>query len=165
MSRIFRTGLGQDSHRFLLEKEAKPCVIAGIFFDGVPGLDADSDGDVVFHALCNAISSLTHVPILGKVAIDLCKQGITDSRHYLDHALATLSPYTIEHLAFSIEGVRPKFQPHALAMRQSIAAATKSKLHQVGITFTSGDRLTSFGRGEGLMCLCLLTTSHDTSIG
>ncbi len=161
MSRVVCTGLGQDSHRFLLEEETKPCVIAGISFDAVPGLDADSDGDVVFHALCNAISSLTHVAILGKVAIDLCKQGITDSRHYLDHALATLPPYTIEHLAFSIEGARPKFQPHALAMRQSIATATKIELHQVGITFTSGDHLTAFGRGEGLMCLCLLSASRE----
>ena len=158
----YRTGMGQDSHRFLKEITDKKCIVAGLPFEGAPGLDADSDGDVVFHAICNAITSLTHVPILGKVAIDLChKEGITNSRVYLDKAFETLGTQKIEHIALTIEGKRPKFQKKADEIRQSVATALNLSLDQVGITFTSGDDLTAFGKGEGLMCFCILTTvSH-----
>ena len=61
-----RVGIGQDSHRFLSDDSTKPCVVAGLMFSDAPGLSADSDGDVVFHAICNAITSVTGVPILGK---------------------------------------------------------------------------------------------------
>lgn len=155
----YRTGIGQDSHRFLKEVTDKKCIIAGLTFEDAPGLDADSDGDVVFHAICNAITSLTHVPILGKVAIDLChKEGITDSWVYLDKAYETLGAQKIEHIALTIEGKKPKFQKRADDVRQSVASALDLSIDQVGITFTSGDGLTAFGRGEGLMCYCILTT-------
>lgn len=159
----YRTGIGQDSHRFEKEKGEKKCIVAGLVFEDAPGLDADSDGDVVFHAICNAITSLTHVPILGKVAIDLChKQGITNSRVYLDEALKTLGKQTVEHVALTIEGKRPKFQKRADEIRQSVATAMKLSLDQVGITFTTGDGLSAFGRGEGLMCYALITTREIT---
>jgi hypothetical protein len=60
---IYRSGIGQDSHRFLPPDSSKPCIVGGVIFDGVPGLDADSDGDVVYHAICNAMTSLSGVPI------------------------------------------------------------------------------------------------------
>ncbi|MCB1066640.1 MAG: 2-C-methyl-D-erythritol 2,4-cyclodiphosphate synthase [Simkania sp.] len=155
----FRAGIGQDSHRFLPDGADKKCIIAGLVFEDAPGMDADSDGDVVFHAICNAITSLTHVPILGRIAIDLChKQGITDSRVYLEKALATLGGQKIEHIALTIEGKRPKFQKRSEEIRQNVAEVVKLELDQVGITFTSGDELTSFGKGEGLMCYAVVTT-------
>ena len=155
----FRTGIGQDSHAFLTKMSEKKCVVAGLSFDDVPGMDADSDGDVVFHSICNAITTLTHVPILGKIAIDLChNQGITDSCVYLKKALETLMDQTIQHVALSIEGKRPKFQYRCDEIRTSVAAAMNLDVDQVGITFTSGDGLTSFGRGEGLFCTCVIST-------
>jgi len=154
-----RVGLGQDSHRFLPEESTKPCIIAGLIFDNCPGLAADSDGDVVFHAICNAITSVTGVPILGKLAIDLChKDGITDSQVYLEKALDTLQEQRIEHISLSIEGKRPRFQKRVDEMRKNIASILKIAIDQVGLTVTSGDGLTDFGCGEGLQCLCLLTT-------
>ncbi len=157
----FRTGIGQDSHRFLGEESDKRCIIAGLPFEGVPGMDADSDGDVVFHAICNAITSITHVPILGEIAPKLCHdEGITNSRIYLEEALETLEGNEIEHVALTIEGQRPRMQKRSLEIRQSVAEVLKVGVDQVGITFTTGDGLTSFGRGEGLMCFCTLTTSQ-----
>ncbi|MCK4934238.1 MAG: 2-C-methyl-D-erythritol 2,4-cyclodiphosphate synthase [Simkaniaceae bacterium] len=158
-----KVGIGQDSHRFLRKPSSKECIVAGLVFQDAPGLDADSDGDVVFHAICNAISSITHLPILGDVAIELChKQGITDSKIYLDKALETLNRYKISHVALTIEGKLPKFQIKSLSMRKSIANAMDILLDQVGITFTTGDELTSFGRGEGLQCFCILTVVNNS---
>lgn len=156
----YKVGLGQDSHRFLPSDSSKPCVIGGIIFEEVPGLAADSDGDIVFHAICNAVTSITHVPILGGIAIDLChKNGITDSQVYLEKALETLiqAGYRIEHIALSIEGKRPKFEPKNQIIREKVASVLGIESSQVGLTATSGDGLTDFGCGEGLQCFCILT--------
>ncbi len=156
---IVRTGLGQDSHRFLPGDTSKPCLIGGVEFEGSPGLAADSDGDVVLHALCNAITTLTGVPILGGIAIDLChKEGITDSTAYLKKALKTLGKQQISHVALTIEGKRPHFQEKIEAMRSNVAKLLSIGMDQVGITATSGDGLTEFGLGSGLQCFCILTT-------
>ncbi len=154
-----RVGIGQDSHRFLSADSTKPCVVAGLIFPDAPGLSADSDGDVVFHAICNAITSLTGVPILGKIAIDLChKDGITDSQVYLEKALETLGNKQVEHVALTIEGKRPRFQGRIPEMCAKVAQVMKIDLDQVGMTVTSGDGLTDFGCGDGLQCFCILTT-------
>lgn len=155
---MYKTGLGQDSHRFLPDGADKPCVIGGIIFSDAPGLDADSDGDVIFHSICNAITSVTHVSILGEVAPKLCKvQGITNSKVYLEEALKTLGKWKITHIALSIEGKRPRFQKRATEIRISVAKAVGIPVDDVGITFTSGDELTAFGCGEGLQCFCVAT--------
>lgn len=154
-----RTGIGQDSHRFLPPNSSKPCVVGGVIFENVPGLDADSDGDVVFHAICNAITSLSGVPILGGIAIDLCrKDGITDSQIYLERALQTLGKQKMTHVAITIEGKRPRFEEKIPAMRKKIAHILRLMDKQVGITATTGDGLTDFGCGDGLQCFCIVTT-------
>lgn len=156
---IFRTGIGQDSHRFLPADSSKPCIVGGVIFEGVPGLDADSDGDVVYHAICNAITSLSGVPILGGIARDLCrKDGITDSEVYLERALQTLGKQKIVHVALTIEGKRPYFEEKIESMKRKISSVLKIKHAAVGITATSGDGLTDFGCGDGLQCFCLMTT-------
>ena len=154
-----RVGVGQDSHRFLSQESTKPCIIAGLIFEDCPGLAADSDGDVVFHAICNAITSVSGVAILGDVAITLChKDGITDSQVYLEKALETLGKQTIQHVALTIEGKRPRLQKRIDEMREHIAHVMHLEPSQVGLTVTSGDGLTDFGCGQGVQCFCLLTT-------
>ena len=161
-SPIFRTGIGQDSHRFLPEDSSKPCIIGGVIFDNVPGLSSESDGDVVYHAICNAITSLTGTRILGGIARDLCrKDGITDSEVYVERALKTLERQKIVHVALTIEGKRPRFEDKIEAMRKKIAHALDIRLEQVGITATSGEGLTDFGCGDGLQCICIISTAEN----
>ena len=156
---IFRTGIGQNSHRFLPSDSSKPCTIGGVIFDGVPGLDAESDGDIVYHALCNSITSLSGVPILGGIARDLCrKDGITDSQVYLEKAIQTLGNQRVVHVAISIEGKRPEFERHILTMRRKIAKALSLKETQVGVTAISGAGLSDVGCGDGLQCFAIITT-------
>ncbi|MBI3900565.1 MAG: 2-C-methyl-D-erythritol 2,4-cyclodiphosphate synthase [Chlamydiia bacterium] len=158
---IYRTGIGQDSHRFLPPDSSKPCIIGGTIFEETPGLDADSDGDCIYHSICNAITSLTGFPILGGIAKDLCcKDGITDSQVYLEHGLEFLQKkrQKIVHLAITIEGKRPQFEKMIPTMRAKLANVLKICLSQVGITATSGDGLTDFGCGDGVQALCILTT-------
>lgn len=159
---IVRTGIGQDSHRFLPEDATKPCILGGLIFEDVPGFLANSDGDVIFHALCNAISSLTGDIILGKKADELLeKKGITDSLVYLEEALKTLGPQKITHVAITIEAKRPRFLSKIPHLKKSIAKAMHLDPSQVGITATSGEGLTEFGLGIGLQCFCIITTIEE----
>lgn len=156
-----RTGIGQDSHRFLPSDSSKPCIIAGLIFEDAPGFNANSDGDVVFHAICNAITSLTGVLILGEIADDLClKDGITDSEVYLREAMKTLGNQRVVHVAVTIEAKKPKFKHRLLEMRENIARVMNLNVTQVGITATSGEGLTDFGCGDGVQAFAIVTTEE-----
>lgn len=158
---IVRTGIGQDSHRFLPPDSAKLCVVAGCIFEGVPGFLANSDGDVVYHAICNAISSLTGVLILGGIADELClKDGITDSEVYLREAMKTLGLQRVTHVSVTIEGKKPTFKKHLAEMSGNIARVMGLDIRQVGITATSGEGLTDFGCGDGVQCFAIVTTQE-----
>ncbi len=158
---IFRTGIGQDSHRFLSPDSSKPCIVGGVIFDSTPGLDDDSDGDVVYHAICNAITSLSGARILDGIAYNLCvKDGITDSQVYVEKALQSLGKQKIVHVALSIEGKKPHFKDKIEAMRHKIAKVLNISISQVGITATSGDGLTDFGCGDGIQCFAIITTQE-----
>ena len=157
----YRTGIGQDSHRFEEEDSDKPCIIAGLTFENVPGFLANSDGDVVFHALCNAITTVTGVPILGGIADTLClEQGIKDSIVYLKEALKTLKGQKIVHIAITLEGKRPHFKNRIQEMCENIGSAVGISPSQVGIMATTGEGLTGFGRGEGVQCFCIINTEE-----
>lgn len=154
-----RTGIGQDSHRFLPETSAKPCILGGVIFENVPGFQANSDGDIIFHSICNAISSITHKIVLGSIADEMFNTyGITDSRSYLEEALRSLNPNQyISHLAITIEGARPQFLSKLYLMRESIGRVLSIPVDSVGITATSGEGLTDFGCGDGVQCFCVIT--------
>lgn len=156
-----RVGIGQDSHRFLPKESSKPCVIGGVIFEDVPGFNANSDGDIAFHAICNAITSLTGVIVLGGIADELLeKDGITDSEVYLQEALKSLGNQKIVHIALTIEAKRPKFLPHIEKMRHKIAKSLNIDFSQVGLTATSGESLTDFGCGDGAQCFAIVTTEE-----
>ncbi|MFR3992086.1 MAG: 2-C-methyl-D-erythritol 2,4-cyclodiphosphate synthase [Angelakisella sp.] len=60
-----KAAIGQDSHRFE-ETPGKPLILGGVVFPGEVGLLANSDGDVVLHAITNAVSGITGRNILGR---------------------------------------------------------------------------------------------------
>lgn len=156
-----RVGIGQDSHRFLADNLSKPCVIAGLIFDDVPGFMANSDGDIVLHSICNAITSLTGVLILGGIADELClKDGITDSSVYLQEAMSTLGKQKVVHVAITLECKRPKIKLRLDEMRAKIAELMQLEMSQVGLTATSGEGLTDFGCGDGVQSFAIVTTEE-----
>ena len=156
---MIRTGIGQSSRRFLPADSSKPCVIAGLIFDDIPGFQSSSDGDVVFQALANAITSLTHVEIIGGLAEDLfTKDGITDSEVYLKQGLESLHKQKVTYISITLEAKRPNFKQHFSKMRHHIARLFGIDSSQVGITAISGDGLTDFGCGDGVQCFALITT-------
>lgn len=155
---MYRVAIGQDSHRFVEGDSNKKLMLGGIKIEGCPALMGNSDADVVLHAITNAISGISCVNILGRIADELClKEGITDSRAYVEKALETLKDKKIVHVSISIEALRPKLSPHIEKMRESIANLLGIDRNSVGITATTGEGLTEFGRGNGIFCTVILT--------
>jgi len=160
---LVRVGIGQDSHRFEDRETGKPLVIGGVRIPDCPGLDANSDGDVVLHALANAVSGITGCPILGEVADRMCLQeGIMDSSEYVRRAVEYLrAGQVISHVSISIECARPRLSPHLYAMRESISHLLGIEAKDVGITVTSGEGLTDSGRGLGISAMCVVTVTES----
>lgn len=156
-----KTGLGQDSHRFDFGNSTKSLVLGGITFVGEPPLQGNSDADVVLHALTNAISGITGVNILGAITDELCLRGITESRFYVQEALKSLHGWKICHLSCSIECRRPKITPRIAEMKANISQLLGLETQDIGITATTGEGLTDFGRGEGIQVLCTITAVKE----
>ncbi|SMN10887.1 2-C-methyl-D-erythritol 2,4-cyclodiphosphate synthase [uncultured Candidatus Thioglobus sp.] len=153
-----KTGLGQDSHAFDSEND-KPLILGGVVFEHPQGLKGNSDADVILHSLTNAISSVTGNNIIGAKADELCQKGIVDSAKYLKIALADLKDWKIEHIAIAIECLTPKISPKIRQLKQNIAMLTDTQISNIGITATTGEGLTAFGRGEGIQVLTIITIS------
>jgi 2-C-methyl-D-erythritol 2,4-cyclodiphosphate synthase len=153
-----KVGIGQDSHRFDFENKEKKLILGGIVFEGEPPLEGNSDADVILHSITNAISGVTCVNILGEISDDLClNKGITDSSVYLKEAMKYLNDYRIVHLSISIECKRPKISPRIGEIRRSLSILLGIPENCIGITATSGEGLTSFGQGQGIQVLSIIT--------
>ena len=162
----YKVGLGQDSHAFVAEGEEKPCVLGGVHIPNCPGLKGNSDADVVLHALCNAISGISGIPVLGPVTDRLLREeGVSDSAVYAARALETLTEHRLTHVSVSLECLRPKILPHIDAMRKRIAAITGLEIKDVAVTATTGEGLTAFGRGEGVQALVIATAASVSVSG
>ena len=151
-----KTGIGQDSHAFEVAP-GKPLILAGIKLDHPMGLKGNSDADVVLHSITNAISSITGINILGSVADQLCQEGVTDSSKFLKLALDDLEDWRISHIAIAIECLKPKISPQIDSMKKSIAKLCRINKTDVGITVTTGEGLTAFGKGEGIQAITIVT--------
>ena len=170
---IVKTGIGQDSHRFDLEPENgggdeednflprgtdRPLVLGGVIFEGAPPLIGNSDADAALHALCNAVSGITGVNVLGEISDRMClEKGVTDSSEYVREAMKYLTGGRITHASFSIECARPRITPKIEEMRNRIAKIVGIEKSCVCITATSGEGLTDFGRGLGIQVFCVVT--------
>jgi 2-C-methyl-D-erythritol 2,4-cyclodiphosphate synthase len=161
-----RVSIGQDSHRFAADGTEGKCILGGAVFEDAPPFIANSDGDVVLHAVTNAVSGITCRNILGDIADKMCRGGITDSREYLAVAMNDLARagFEVVNLSVTIEGKRPRILPKVDQLRRSIGSVLGVAPDRVGITATTGEGLTAFGRGEGVSVFCVLTVKSTERV-
>lgn len=151
-----KVAIGQDSHRIDYENKEKKLMLGGVEFKEEYSLNGNSDADVVLHAIANAVSGITCINILGKISDDMCANGITDSEEYLKEALKYLNE-NIVHLSISIECKVPKISPKIDDMRKNIARILNISENSIGITATTGEGLTEFGKGNGVSVFAIIT--------
>jgi 2-C-methyl-D-erythritol 4-phosphate cytidylyltransferase/2-C-methyl-D-erythritol 2,4-cyclodiphosphate synthase len=144
-------GLGEDSHPF---DTTGKMMLGGVEVADLPKLKGNSDGDVILHALYNAISSALGEKSIGPTADPMAEQGILDSAKYLEVILEQVEeegfqPYQV---SISLECLRPKIDPLVEGLKERISGILSIPKKRIGITATTGENLTSFGRGEAVKC-------------
>ena len=146
---MFRVGIGQDSHKL---KEGGVLVLGGVEVSQELHLEADSEGDVIIHSLCNALSTAIGGGSLDTWAGEMFKEGITDSREFLKVILKRVKDkgYKIGNASVAVEAGKPKLESFREKMQKTLAKLLEVKADQIGISFSSGENLTAFGRGEGI---------------
>ena len=151
-----KIGIGQDSHKF---DKKKPLVLGSVKILDKDGFEANSDGDVILHALFNALSTAIGDRSLGFYADRMFKEGITDSKKYLELILDKVRgrDCKISNIAIMLEGKKPKIDEHIEKIKNALSKLLKIKKENIGIAATSGDGLTEFGKGLGMQCFVIVS--------
>ena len=163
-----KVAIGQDSHRFDFESKNKNLVLGGIVFENAtPTLgnkytvslfkgSESKDFKSTYENISLYASNIVSSSKLGKITDEMCKNGITDSEEYVKEALKYLNEKII-HISISIECKTPKISPKIEEMRKNIARILNISENSVGITATTGEGLTEFGKGNGISVFSCIT--------
>ncbi|MBD3164599.1 2-C-methyl-D-erythritol 4-phosphate cytidylyltransferase [Candidatus Woesearchaeota archaeon] len=155
-----RIGFGSDSHRFVKEEDKdKKLTLGGFAVEGEKGFKANSDGDVILHALFNAVAQGLGEKSVSHYADDMCEKGIKDSREYLKVILKIMKErgYSIGNIGIMLEGSRPRILPIEDKIKESLAGILDISEENIGVTATTGEGLSAFGKGLGMQCFCVVS--------
>lgn len=149
---MIRIGHGFDVHRF---GGNGPLTLGGVKVPYEQGFIAHSDGDVVLHAVTDALLGALALGDIGKHFPDTDNQyqGI-DSRILLQKVFALIQSkgYLLSNLDITIIAQEPKMQSHIPQMRINIAEDLQAHFDQVSVKATTTEKLGFTGRKEGIAC-------------
>jgi 2-C-methyl-D-erythritol 2,4-cyclodiphosphate synthase len=145
-----RIGQGFDVHAF---GEGDHVTLGGVRVPHRRGVVAHSDGDVVIHALCDAIFGALALGDIGQHFPPTDERWRdADSRQFLRHAAMLMAQhgYTLGNADVTVIGEAPKVGPYAQAMRENLAADLDSEIGRISVKATTTEKLGFCGRGEGI---------------
>jgi 2-C-methyl-D-erythritol 2,4-cyclodiphosphate synthase len=152
-----RIGHGYDAHRF---SDGSRLVIGGVEIPFDKGLAAHSDGDVLIHAVCDALIGAIGYGDIGKHFPDTDPRyrGI-DSRVLLREVIGLLreAGWRVNNVDATLVAERPKFKPHIEAMRENLAGDMNVALAQVNVKATTTEGMGFTGRAEGIAAHAVAT--------
>lgn len=147
-----RVGHGYDVHKF---GEGDQVTLGGVSIPYQQGLIAHSDGDVLLHALTDALLGACALGDIGQHFPDTDQAYAgADSRVLLRHAyqLVELQGYKLANADITLIAQAPKMSPHSEQMRINIAADLSCQLNQINVKATTTEKLGFTGRKEGIAC-------------
>ncbi len=153
-----RIGQGFDVHAFC---EGDFVILGGVQIPHSQGLKAHSDGDVLLHALADALLGAVALGDIGHLFPDSSDEWAgADSRDLLRRVMARVRDegYEVVNVDSTIIAQAPKMAPHVEAMRLNIAEDLGVAANRVSVKATTTEKLGFTGRGEGIACqaVCLL---------
>jgi 2-C-methyl-D-erythritol 2,4-cyclodiphosphate synthase len=146
----FRVGIGFDAHAL---SDDVPLVLAGVDFPGEPGLVGHSDGDVISHALIDAILGAAGRGDIGELFPSGDPEWLDASSIRLlqrAYEVVRTGGFQLVNADCILIGERPRIAELREAMGARLAGALGAELGQVTVRATTTDRLGFTGRGEGL---------------
>ncbi len=157
-----RIGHGYDVHRF---GDGHEVILGGVPIPHSHGLAAHSDGDVLIHAICDALLGAIAAGDIGRhfPDNDPANAGI-DSRVLLRRVMELVrdAGFGLANLDATLVAQAPKMAPHIDAMRVNLAADLEATLAQVNIKATTTEGLGFAGRKEGIAAHAVVLLSPAT---
>ena len=159
-----RIGQGYDVHAF---GDGDHVMLGGVRIAHGRGTIAHSDGDVVIHALCDALLGALALGDIGRhFPPDDERWRGADSRLFLRHCatLTRQAGFALGNADITVICELPKVAPHADAMRANLSADLGCDRAQISVKATTSERLGFTGRGEGIAAqavVLLLSTGAD----
>ena len=154
----FRVGNGYDVHQLA---EGLPLVLGGVAIPHTKGCVAHSDGDVLIHALCDALLGALALGDIGHHFPDTSDEYASiDSKILLSRVVAMIRDrgWEIVNVDNTLLAQKPKIAPYILQMRQTLAEVMGITPDRVSVKATTTERLGFTGREEGIAAYatCLL---------
>jgi 2-C-methyl-D-erythritol 2,4-cyclodiphosphate synthase len=146
----FRVGLGNDIHRLA---EGRKLIVGGLHIPFDKGPVGHSDGDVLAHAICDALLGAAHLGDIGRHFPNTAeKWKNVSSMLFLRHVRELLDDagFSIINIDAIVGLERPKLMPHIAAMEQEVATALGLTPEQVSVKAKTGEGLDAVGRGEAI---------------
>jgi 2-C-methyl-D-erythritol 2,4-cyclodiphosphate synthase len=154
---LIRCGIGYDLHRLT---EGRPLMIGGIHVPFDKGPVGHSDGDVLAHALCDALLGASGLGDIGTHFPDSDpKWKGANSLTFLEHTRKLLDERKlhINHLDAIVVLERPKLGPHFPKMREALAKALGISPDQISLKAKNNEAVDAVGRGEAIACHTIAT--------
>jgi len=147
---MIRVGQGYDVHRF---NEGDHIILGGVTIPFEKGLEAHSDGDVVLHALADALLGAAALGDIGKHFPDTDPEFKgADSRVLLRHVYGIVRDkgYSLVNADITIIAQAPKMAPHIAAMCRNVAEDLETEIDCINVKATTTEKLGFEGRKEGI---------------
>lgn len=152
MTSSFRIGQGYDVHAF---QAGDHVTLGGVKIPHSMGVRAHSDGDVVLHALCDALLGAAGLGDIGMHFPDSDPRWRgADSRQFVRHARSLLSEkgFDVVNVDVTVLAEAPRLGKHRDAMRANISADLGVEPDSVNIKATTSEGLGFIGQREGIAC-------------
>lgn len=145
-----RVGIGYDLHRL---EAGRPLIVGGVTVPFDKGPVGHSDGDVLAHAMCDALFGAAGLGDIGSHFPDSDpKWKGANSLVFLEHARKLLDEreFTIEHIDAVVILERPKLGPHFSKMQQALAKVLDVKPERIHLKAKTNEGVDAVGRGEAI---------------
>ena len=156
-----RCGIGYDLHRLA---EGRPLVIGGVIVPFDKGPVGHSDGDVLAHALCDALLGAAGLGDIGTHFPDTDpKWKGANSLQFLEHAARLLDEkcLTIDYIDAVVILEKPKLGPHFPKMREALAKSLHILPEQIHLKAKTNEGVDAVGRGEAIACHVVATATAE----
>jgi 2-C-methyl-D-erythritol 2,4-cyclodiphosphate synthase len=158
-----RCGIGYDLHRLA---EGRKLIVGGIELPFDKGPVGHSDGDVLAHALCDALLGAAGLGDIGTHFPDTDPQWKgANSLLFLEHARKLLDGkgFAIQWIDAVVITEKPKLGPHFPRMREALAGALRVPVDHVHLKAKTNEGVDAIGRGEAIAAYVVVTLSNDES--
>jgi len=155
-----RCGIGYDLHRLA---EGRKLIVGGIEVPFDKGPVGHSDGDVVAHAMCDALLGAAGLGDIGKLFPDTDPQWKgANSLLFLEHTRELLGGknFAIEYIDAVVILEKPKLGPHFPKMREALARALGVSTEKISLKAKTNEGVDAVGRGEAIAAHVVATLSR-----